>query len=179
MALPVHTERLTVREFTLADLDGLAALYGDPRVLWWEPEPFSREKTESVLRETLVRYRRDGVGEYAVLDRETGELIGQCGPVFREIEGEKLPELGWDVRSERWGRGYATEAAKAVIAHLAGRVGGERIPRLYSLIRDDNPRSQGVARNLGMSIERQVVWADMPHDLWVLDIGQQCAPNAP
>jgi [ribosomal protein S5]-alanine N-acetyltransferase len=167
---PLLTERLVVREFTLDDLDALTALYGDPKVLWWEPVPFTREKTETVLRETLARYRDDGIGEYAVVKRGDGVLVGQCGPVFRTIEDERLPEIGWDVRSDQWGRGYATEAARAVVAWLSGRVEELGCARVYSLIRDDNPRSESVARKLGMTIERRVMWADMPHDLWALDL---------
>jgi [ribosomal protein S5]-alanine N-acetyltransferase len=167
---PLLTERLVVREFTLDDLDGLAALYGDPRVLWWEPLPFSREKTEAVLRETLKRYRDDGIGEYAAVRRADGVLVGQCGPVSREIEGESLPELGWDVRSDLWGRGYATEAATAVVGYLGRHTGELGLTCVYSLIRDDNPRSRRVALKLGMTIARRVMWADHPHDLWALDL---------
>ncbi len=166
MTLPVMTARLLIREFETGDLDALAAVYGDPAVLWWEPEPYSREKTAEALSRVLERYRTDGIAEYAVAFRSSGEVIGDCGPVYREIEGELLPELGWDLRSDCWGRGYATEAARGVLTHAAD-IG---LRRVYSLITPDNTRSQGVARRLGMMVQRQVVWADRPHDLWALDL---------
>ncbi len=166
MTLPLHTERLLVREFTMADLDALAVIYADPDVLWWEPAPYSREQTQAMLELTLRRYRDEGIGEYAVVREATAQLIGVCGPAYREVEGERLPELGWDLRRDCWGRGYATEAARAVLVHAA-EIG---LRRLYSLIDPSNERSQGVARRLGMTIERRVVWADRPHDLWALDL---------
>jgi ribosomal-protein-alanine N-acetyltransferase len=166
VTLPLVTARLTVRELTVADLDGLAAVYGDPAVLWWEPAPYSRDQTRAALERTLARYRDDGIGEYAMVLRESGELIGVCGPVYRDIDGRRLPELGWDLRSDHWGHGYATEAARAVLTHAAS-VGLERV---YSLIDPGNARSRGVALRLGMTIDRQVVWAERPHDLWALDL---------
>jgi ribosomal-protein-alanine N-acetyltransferase len=166
MTLPLHTERLVVREFTAGDVDALAAVFADPAVLWWEPAPYTRTQTQEWLDLTLGRYREDGCAEYAVVIASTGDLIGDCGPAYREIDGQRLPELGWDLRRDAWGHGYATEAARGVLGHAADL----GIRRLVSLITPENERSQGVARRLGMTVERQVVWADRPHDLWALDI---------
>jgi [ribosomal protein S5]-alanine N-acetyltransferase len=165
MTLPLRTERLVVREFTADDLDELAAIYADPKVLWWEP-PFTREQTRAMLEHSLARYREDGIAEYAVVLRDSEALIGVCGPVYRDIEGERLPELGWDLRSDLWGHGYATEAARAVLTHARQL----SLRRLYSLIVPANERSRRVAVKLGMTIERQVVWAERTHDLWTLDL---------
>ena len=165
MTLPLHTERLVVREFTTADLDELAAIYADPKVLWWEPA-FTREQLQAMLELSLSRYREDGIAEYAVVLRAAEDLIGVCGPVYRDIEGERLPELGWDLRSDMWGHGYAMEAARSVLTHAA-ELG---LRQLFSLIVPENERSRGVARRLGMTVERQVMWADRPHDLWRIEL---------
>jgi RimJ/RimL family protein N-acetyltransferase len=167
MTLPLATERLLIREFEMGDLDALAAVYGDPAVLWWEPEPYTRERTAEALARILERYRTEGIAEFAVCLAPTGEVIGDCGTVYREIEDERLPELGWDLRSDLWGHGYATEAARGVLAHAVD----SGLRRVYSLITPGNVRSQGVARRLGMSTERRVMWAQRPHDLWALDLG--------
>ena len=166
MTLPIHTERLLVREFTPADLDALALVFADPAVLWWEPAPYTRRQTEEWLEVTLSRYREDGCAEYALIIESTGDLIGDCGPTYREIEGQRLPELGWDLRRDTWGHGYATEAARGVLTHAADL----GLKRVVSLITPENERSRGVARRLGMTAERQVAWADRPHDLWSIDL---------
>ena len=165
MTLPLHTERLVVRELTTADLDELAAIYADPKVLLWEPA-FTREQLQAMLEQSVSRYRDDGIAEYAVVLRASEDLIGVCGPVYRDIEGERLPELGWDLRGDMWGHGDMTEAARGVRQHAAGL----GLRRLFPLIVPDNERSRGVARRLGMTVERQVVWADRPHDLWAIDL---------
>jgi RimJ/RimL family protein N-acetyltransferase len=166
MTLPLRTERLVVRELTAADVDALAVVFADPAVLWWEPAPYTRAQTQEWLEVTLARYREDGCAEYAVVIASTGELIGDCGPAYREIEGQRLPELGWDLRSDRWGHGYATEAARGVLTHAADL----GLARVYSLIAPVNERSRNVARRLGMRLEREVLWSDQPHELWALDL---------
>jgi RimJ/RimL family protein N-acetyltransferase len=164
--LPLRTERLIIREFVAGDLDELADIYADPKVRWWEPAPFTREQTRLAIDGNLERYRRDGMGEYAVVLRSSGRLIGVCGPALREIEGDCLPELGWELRSDEWGHGYATEAAAGILTHAVDL----GLRRVYSLIVPDNVRSQGVARRIGMTIERQVTWSDRLHDLWARDL---------
>ena len=166
MTLPLRTARLVVREFTAADVDALALVFADPAVLWWELAPYTREQTQGWLDLTLARYRDDGCAEYAIVIESSGDLIGDCGPTYREIDGLRLPELGWDLRSDMWGHGYATEAARGVLTHAADL----GLTRVYSLVAPHHERSRGVARRLGMTIERQVVWADRPHDLWALDL---------
>lgn len=161
--LPLQSERLTVREFTL---DELAEIYADPRVRWWEPAPFTRDQTRDAIARNIELYERDGMGEYAVVLRTDERLIGVCGPVFRDIEGELLPELGWELRPDQWGHGYATEAARAALT----RTRELGLHTIYSLIVPDNVRSQGVARRLGMTIERQVVWSARRHDLWAREL---------
>jgi ribosomal-protein-alanine N-acetyltransferase len=164
--LPLATQRLVVREFTGGDLDQLATVYADPAVLWWQDAPNTREQTAEALERILARYRADGMAEYAVVLKASGEVIGDCGPAYREIEGKRLPELGWTLRSDCWGYGYATEAARGALTHAAG-IG---LRRVYALITPANVRSRGVARKLGMAVERRVVFAERPHDLWALDL---------
>jgi len=168
MMLPLCTERLLIREFTADDCDGLAAVYGDPKVIWWEPAPYSAEQTAAALTRILGQYASEGMAEYAIVLRSTGEIIGDSGPVLREVEGVRLPELGWDLRSDCWGHGYATEAARALLGHVA-ELG---ITRIYSFITPGNAPSRAVAERLGMTIERRALFADVLHDLWALDLVQ-------
>jgi RimJ/RimL family protein N-acetyltransferase len=166
VSLPQNTERLIVREFVADDLDMLAAVFADPAVLWWEPAPFTREQTAAWIQETQLQYEVAGIGAYAVVIAATGEIIGDCGPAYQEVEGERLPELGWDLRSDSWGHGYATEAARGVLLHAADL----GLRRLWSLIAPHNVRSRAVAQRLGMTRERNVVWHNAPHELWRLDL---------
>jgi ribosomal-protein-alanine N-acetyltransferase len=166
VTLPLTTPRLIVREFAPSDRESLAVVFADPAVLWWEPGPLTEEQTGAWLRDAIARRDAEGVSEYAVVERSSGAVVGYCGPELRHIEGRRLLELGWAVRSDLWGRGYATEAARGVLTHLA-TLG---VDRVYSAVLPGNERSRAVARKLGMTVEREVVWHGGPHELWALDL---------
>ncbi len=87
-------------------------------------------------------------GIWAVVERESGELVGRVG--LQEPEGWPGVELAWLVARSRWGRGYAPEAGRASLDWARDELG---IDHVISLIADDNPRSARVAEKLGMRLE--------------------------
>jgi ribosomal-protein-alanine N-acetyltransferase len=167
MTLPLDTPRLLVREYTLDDLDDVAEILADPKVFWWEKEPFTRERSRRWLEAEIDYVRRVGTGRYAIVLRATGRVIGGCGLVPRVVEGRPEVEVGYYLRSDEWGKGYATEAARACLEEARARGLG----RIIALTHLDNVRSQAVARRLGMKPEREVVWAGLPHTLWAVSPG--------
>jgi RimJ/RimL family protein N-acetyltransferase len=165
VSLPLRTDRLVVREFLDDDAAALVRAFSDPEVIWWH-RPFGPDEARAWVARARDGYARSGMGLYAVVLGDDGRLIGDCGLVPRTIGGEDLFEIGWHLERSVWGRGYATEAARAVLAH-AEDLG---VRRVCSLIVPDNLRSRRVAEKLGMTIAREVVHAGLPHDLWELTL---------
>jgi len=97
-------------------------------------------------------YAEHGFGLW-VVETLAGDFVGDCGLTMQEVEGEWLVEAGWHVRSSMRRQGYAAEAARAV-REAACDMGVEH---LIAIIRPDNVASQGVARRIGMVLEREVV----------------------
>jgi RimJ/RimL family protein N-acetyltransferase len=85
--------------------------------------------------------------------KESGLLIGDCGLERMEVGGVPEVELGYDLRSDHWGQGLATEAASAVRGFAFNALG---LPRLVSLIRPSNAASCRVAEKIGMQREREI-----------------------
>ena len=137
-----------------------------PEVLWWDPEPFTLEKARAWVAKAREGFRTASCGLYAVELRAGGRLIGDCGLVVQTVEGEEVVEIGWHLERTAWGHGYATEAARVVLEYAA-ELG---VRRVYSLIVATNERSRRVAQKLGMTIDREVAHAGLPHDLWTLDL---------
>jgi len=158
--LHLETERLSLRPFTLDDLDELAVLLGDAEALVLWGGPLDREGSRDWIERNLARYERDGFGRCAVVWRETRELIGDCGLVSTEVEGRPEIELGWIVRRSHWGRGIATEAGAAWRDHAFDVLGLERI---VSMISERNVASRRVAEKLGFTVEREASWGGLPH----------------
>jgi RimJ/RimL family protein N-acetyltransferase len=137
--------------------------------------PFDPEATRAWVVRWIDAYARDGVGLYAIEDRSTGEVIGDCGPSIQSVDGEPFVELGWHVRRDRQGRGVATEAATAWRDHL---LGSGKVGHLISLIRPENVPSWRVARRLGFRPWRGTIRAGMAHVVWLLEASAGAAADA-
>jgi RimJ/RimL family protein N-acetyltransferase len=145
----LETERLTLRPMTAGDLDDLLAIFGDPGVMAaFESAPLDRDATGRWLERNLAHQRDHGYGLFAVCPKGSGRLIGDCGLEWLELAGEQVAELGYDLRRDRWNRGFATEAACAVRDWAFGTLG---LPKLVSLVRVGNAASARVAEKAGMT----------------------------
>jgi RimJ/RimL family protein N-acetyltransferase len=120
MAILVTT-RLRLEPFADIHLDGLNALNGDPEVMRHiSGRPETREETQAVIDRVKARWAAVGYSWWTFFERESGEIVGAgCMQNLRR-EAQPLPdpaaplELGWRLRVDRWGRGYASEAASAI-----------------------------------------------------------------
>jgi ribosomal-protein-alanine N-acetyltransferase len=156
----LQTQRLRLREFTALDADALESILSDPETMRYYPAPYDRAGVEQWIERNRKRYREDGVGLWALELIGTEELIGDCGIVLQQVEGEALYEIGYHLRRDFWGRGLATEAAVAcrdwAFAHLEAE-------RLISLIRPENLPSRRVAERVGMTVWKEVAWRGLAH----------------
>ena len=132
MRIVLETERILLRRFTEADAGPLAALYGDPRVMRFiAPQPPSLAEVESkVLPEYLREYRElaDGLGSFAAIEKETGQLAGRFS--LKPANSYGLTggtELGYRLYPAFWGRGLATEGSRALIASGFERLRLDRV----------------------------------------------------
>lgn len=166
--MPLETDRLVLRRLRLADLDDMAALLADAEALrFWGP-PLDRVGAQAWIERNLARYERDGFGRCAIVLRESGELVGDCGFILTEIEGVEEVELGWIVSRRHWGRGIATEAGAAWRDHAFGPLG---LRRIVSMIHERNIASRRVAEKLGMRVVRTAMWGGLPHLMYSVRAG--------
>jgi ribosomal-protein-alanine N-acetyltransferase len=171
--LHLQTDRLELRALTLGDLDELAAMLADAEALtYWGP-PLSRDESLAWIERNLRRYEKDGFGRCAVILRSTGELIGDCGLIRTLVEGRPEVELGWIVRRSHQGQGIATEAAAAWRDYAFDTL---RLERIVSMVSEANAASRRVAEKLGMTVERQAMWGDLPHLMYSMQRDRGSGP---
>jgi RimJ/RimL family protein N-acetyltransferase len=144
----------------------MATLLGDAEALALWGGALDRDGARVWIERNMARYASHGFGRCAVIWRETGELVGDCGLVPTTVEGADEVELGWVTRRSSWGLGIATEAGSAWRDHGLEVLGLERI---VSMISAENPASRRVAEKLGFTVEREAMWADLPHLMYVLE----------
>ena len=117
MIKEIETERLILREWQEADLESFARINQDPKVVEFLPAPLSLEETCSWINRIKHHFVEHGFGLWAVTLKCSGELIGFVGLNIPAFEAHFTPcvEIGWRLASSHWGKGYATEAAKAAL----------------------------------------------------------------
>jgi ribosomal-protein-alanine N-acetyltransferase len=144
-AFPIMTLRLLLRPLRHDDLDALAEVYLHPLVMQWIG-PQTREDVGHEIAQQLEHQTSLGWSFWAVEDRRTGHLIGDCGLQPLEHHGPEV-ELGYDLHPETWGRGLATEAARAVMEQAFGPLG---IDRVIAVVKPDHVASQRVLEKAGL-----------------------------
>ncbi len=141
--LPIETERLTLRAFVPEDREAMAAIHADPEVMRFID---TRGEDPATWVDAYVAHQaRHGWGVWAIEERATGELIGEAGLSLLDGRGPQL-ELGWLLRRDRWGRGLATEAARACLAAAFDELGAREVVAVVDV---GNDASLAVARKSG------------------------------
>ena len=147
---PIETDRLLLRPFTLADAEALHAVWGDPAARrfggpGW-PQPETVADTRRYLEPIVAGQAERGYAPWAVVERATGRIVGDCGLFPEDGTGPEV-ELAYGLAPSVWGRGYATEAAVACL-----RVGFEDLglERIVADVDPGNAASVRVLEKIGM-----------------------------
>lgn len=160
----LETERLLLRKLVQEDYGALCKILQDEEVMYAYEHAFSYEEVHEWLDRQLMRYESDGIGLWAVLLKDTGGLIGQCGLTMQDIPDRRVVEVGYLFQKAYWHKGYATEAAVACKNYAFDTLGADEV---FSIIRDNNTASQAVARRNGMQVcgqfTKHYYGVDMPH----------------
>ncbi|MGI6004594.1 MAG: GNAT family N-acetyltransferase [Christensenellales bacterium] len=160
-----ETKRLYARQLTADDFDDAAEILTDPQTMYAYPSPKTREEVHAFIQKHLDNYEKHGYSWWAFIDKESGEYVGHAGLLWLDLEGEDILEVGYHVKKKHWGKGYATEMARAVKRWAFAHTDAERV---YSLIAQTNRASVHVAEKNGMRLERAYTWynffgKDVPH----------------
>ncbi len=159
-----ETKRLFLRELNQNDFFDLCEILQDDKVMYAYEGKYSDEEVQNWLDKQIMRYKTDGFGLWAVILRESGEMIGQCGLTLQECKEKKVLEIGYLFKYLYWHFGYATEAAVACKEYAFYKLHSKEV---YSIIRDTNTASQNVAIRNGMSITDSLIknfrGIEMPH----------------
>jgi ribosomal-protein-alanine N-acetyltransferase len=141
------TERLALRRYAQADLDWLAALYGDPDVARYLGGVQDRAQTQALLETRFLRYYEEhpGLGIWMTVERATGAKVGFH--LLNHIRGESIIQVGYALAKSAWGKGFATEMASALLHY--GFV-TRQLPRICAMTSLQNHASQHVLLKIGL-----------------------------
>lgn len=148
----LQTERLILRELTMDDLSDLYEILSDAETMKHYPRPKTLEESKMWIQKNIDRYENDGFGLWAIELKETNRFIGECGITMQNIDGERLPEIGYHINKKFTKKGYATEAAKACRNYGFDQL---NFNEMYSYMKYTNLSSSRVAEKNGMSFIKE------------------------
>ena len=151
MSYRLRSARLGFRSWRDADLDAFAALNADPEVMEYFPSERTREQTAEMIQRLRAHEQRDGCTFWAVDELPTGRFVGMLGVLVQrempEVFDGPTHEIGWRFARAFWGRGYATEGARACLSWAFAKTDAERV---VAFTTTENRRSERVMVKAGM-----------------------------
>ncbi|MDO9380892.1 MAG: GNAT family N-acetyltransferase [Nocardioidaceae bacterium] len=168
-ATSLRTERLILRRWRASDREPFAAMNADPVVMEHFPSVRSRAESDDLVDRVEARFDRLGWGLWALERLDDGAFLGFTGlhPMPAGTPDPEGTEVGWRLARHAWGHGYASEAARAALAHGFDVVGLDHVDSITAVT---NTRSQAVMRRLGMRLA-----AEFDHP--ALDAGSPLRPH--
>lgn len=164
----LETERLYLREMSQSDFKSLCKILQDKKTMYAYEGAFNDTEVQEWLDKQISRYEKFGFGLWAVILKETDEMIGQCGLSMQPWKDREVLEVGYLFQRQYWHNGYAIEAANACKEYAFEVLDASEV---CSIIRDTNTASRNVAIRNGMSVVDSWIkhyrGVDMPHDRYV------------
>lgn len=163
----LETKRVYLREMEAEDYPSLCKMLKDDTVMYAYGGALEEAEAQAWLERQRNRYQEDGFGLWAMVLKESSEMIGQCGLSMQPWKERCLLEIGYLLQEAFWHQGFATEAAMACKQYAFDSLGATEV---FSMIRDTNVASQRVAERNGMQVVDRSVkryrGIDMPHLLF-------------
>lgn len=143
------SERLGFRNWTQNDLPEFAAMNSDPKVMEHFPKKLTEEETNTFIARLQNHYKEHGYNYFATELLESGEFIGFIGLAYQTYETAFTPaiDLGWRLKKEAWGNGYATEGAQRCLVFAFDEL---KLDHLIATCTEKNLKSEKVMKKIGM-----------------------------
>ncbi len=149
-----ETERLILRQMDLSDFKEIAEMLQDIRVMYAWEYAFSDEEVREWIGRMCSRYEKYGYAYWIAQDKKSGAVVGQIGLLPGEVHGTPQMEVGYILKHDCRGRGYALEGARGCVDYAFRHWG---VPSVIAEIRPENKASLAVAEKLGFSLRDEIV----------------------
>ncbi|MBT3320461.1 MAG: GNAT family N-acetyltransferase [Clostridia bacterium] len=149
----LETERMILRYQKAGDVEFLASLWSDKRVAQFTGSAHTKEWLCEEFEKTAEDPLAEKYDLWVVQDKQSGELLGHCGFIDKEVEGQTEYDICYFFAPKHWGKGLASEMALALKEYAFGDLG---LKRIIALINPENVASAIVAKRIGMSLEKTI-----------------------
>ncbi|MEX0731414.1 MAG: GNAT family N-acetyltransferase [Aquisalimonadaceae bacterium] len=154
----IETARLLLREFTSSDVSALAEILRDPEVMEFSVNgPCTEDDTRKFVDWCMESYREHGFGQWAVVDRDSGAVLGFCGLSYVELDKVREVELAYRLARSAWGKGLASEAAAATLEYGFSR---GQLDSIIAIVAIRHVVSARVAEKVGLKVDSYAKFRD-------------------
>jgi ribosomal-protein-alanine N-acetyltransferase len=166
MEIFAETERLILRELLPTDRNGLFAVDSDPDVnIYLGNNPVKTiEQTDDIIKFIRKQYVDNGIGRWAMIEKSTNNFIGWAGlKLIKELTNNRIDyyDLGYRLNKSYWGKGFATEAAKATLKYGFNTL---NLNEIYAITDSKNIASRNVIEKVGLKYKETFIYCDTDHD---------------
>ncbi len=166
MEIFAETERLILREILPSDRNALFAIDSDPDVnIYLGNNPVKNiEQTDDLIEFIRKQYVDNGIGRWAMIEKSTNNFIGWAGlKLVRELTNNHINyyDLGYRLNKNYWGKGFATEAAKASLHYGFNTL---NLNEIYAIADSENVASRNVIEKVGLKYIETFIFNDTNHD---------------
>jgi RimJ/RimL family protein N-acetyltransferase len=166
----IETERLMIRPWHGDDIALWKAMAKDIGYNVFTPPGvyFVKDDAHAAKRvaERMKIFADARIGKMPVFEKASGEFVGTCGADFFDLDGASEIEIGYRLMLEHWGKGYATEAARAMTRYLLTDAG---FAKIHAFVHRHNRASENVIRKIGYTFAKDFLWANLPHKLYLAE----------
>jgi len=147
----IETERLGLRNWTVEDIDAMVPISADLKVMAYFPAVATEEQTRNFGKRMQAMYDLRKHCYFAVEELATGEMIGFIGLCYQDYKASFTPcvDIGWRLKTSAWGKGYATEGAKACMEYARAVL---KLKEVYAVASEINTSSIKVMEKIGMTL---------------------------
>jgi ribosomal-protein-alanine N-acetyltransferase len=164
------TQRLRLEPFNDSHLEGLNLVNRDPQVMRYiTGKPETLEDTAAAINRVKARWAEWGFSWWSFIELDTEEIIGSGCIQYLGGDTANPLEIGWRLRQDKWGQGYASEAARRMAAFAFETAGGER---LCAVCHQENTGSARVMQRLGMQFQGVERWYEMDTAVYMMTRGE-------
>jgi RimJ/RimL family protein N-acetyltransferase len=165
----LNTPRLIGRPARPADFTDIRRLHTDPRVtatLSADGKTFTDEQSRAFLQRAADHWKSHSFGLWMLRDRSNNDFVGYGGIKHAEVEGRDEIELAYAITSNHQGKGFATEISFAALKLAFDAI---HLDRIVAFTLPHNKASRRVMEHCGFTFERDIVHANLPHVLYILE----------
>lgn len=163
----LETERLILREFQPEDYPELSPILANPNVMKFSVSGcLTVAQTQEKIKSFIDSYRQHDFGKWAVFLKQEKQIIGYCGIAIEEIDGQQETELGYRLSDRYWGKGLATEVAKAALEYGLNHL---KLPYILAVVEPANTASIRVIDKLGMKYKSQTIFQGLKMNVYEIN----------